>query len=704
MRIRNELLVAPIDVIPMLFMADGTEYDLPAVHIPVGGVATVNVNRALAGGSGTLADHKSVFGSAGLRYQYTSPGHVVGSIEMLNTTQSLIFIAPFDGIADANAEMSANEQNVLEGVWWRRDGDVDGYVSLSNATGSPEAATIEAFRRDGKLLSRATISLPAHATNVRTLSSLVDSPSNDRDWTGGIRVTYPGPMGSVLVTGGLVNDREGYSAGIPFVMATDSSGGQIPVTLASAGIMIGSQDPAMGFPKMTRFFPYAVLRNTTETALEYSLSLTWMSDSGSASTESLPSKMLEPLESQQVDMGAALAHAGLAAFNGSINLAVSFTGRPSDVVLASGSVDQTGTFVFEVEPQGVGKTNSKQVPYWSLDSRGTNTMYTVWNPTTEDQELVMTFYMGNGSGSYRLPLHLRSNSSRTIDIAELVRSQERDATGHTFPSNVTNGSAVIESVSGRRTPVTIVASGGTFNVRTATCGPNCINCCGYTFDVNPAEFSIPVGDTMGCAVTGTDCNGDQSNFAASWSSSDTSIMTVDGSGNVTGVDGGSATITGQLTDPVDVYTGQVCNTNCPTAEPGPTTSGTAQVPTSLAIVGTPAYTQGPPAPYVYNVNRQILDQQSPPQAINAVMHVHEVYSPNPPSGNCVSSTVSTSDGDSNDAGIFGPDLYSLPGSAPNPCSSSSTQSFVVTLAGHNYNIQTTYAVTWQFSGVSVVVR
>jgi hypothetical protein len=130
--------------------------------------------------------------------------------------------------------------------------------------------------------------------------------------------------------------------------------------------------------------------------------------------------------------------------------------------------------------------------------------------------------------------------------------------------------------------------------------------------------------------------------------------------------------------------------------------GSAQVPTYMSIVGTPAYTQGPPAPYAYNINRQILDQDHHP--IDAVMHVHEYFDPAVPTGNCTAQAVDTHDGDSNSAGIFGPDLYSLPGNAPNPCSSSSTQHFVVTLASRQYTISTTYAVQWQYSGVTVTAQ
>jgi hypothetical protein len=105
------------------------------------------------------------------------------------------------------------------------------------------------------------------------------------------------------------------------------------------------------------------------------------------------------------------------------------------------------------------------------------------------------------------------------------------------------------------------------------------------------------------------------------------------------------------------------------------------VPTYVAIIGTPAYTQGRPAPYVYNVNREILDQNHHP--LTGVRYVEESYNPNPASANspptpvCTSNRIDTNNVNSNDQGIFAPDLYYLTSGAPNPCSLASVQHFKV---------------------------
>jgi Big-like domain-containing protein len=159
-----------------------------------------------------------------------------------------------------------------------------------------------------------------------------------------------------------------------------------------------------------------------------------------------------------------------------------------------------------------------------------------------------------------------------IDMMMLIESQQPDAKGNTVPPAVTAGSAIIESAAGRKTPVTLVVAGSTFNVQTATCGTVCINCCGYaSFVVNPSNAYCPVGMTMGCSLQGTDCNGGTATFSANWTSSNTAVATINSSGVMTGVAPGSVTITGTVNSFIEVTQGQICSGSypvCPTGEPG----------------------------------------------------------------------------------------------------------------------------------------
>src|SRR5713226_7033368 len=344
-RVKNVLAVAPIDVTPVLFMADGAPYMLSSVHVAVSGVATVNINDALATAPSSIASHISQYGSAALIYSYPSPGHVTAQMAAIDASRSLSFVFPF------SEPMGEPMQQNVEGLWWKHDPGVTGFVALSNVTNTDTQATVQLVSPGNDAQAGRTIPLRAHATQMLRLEDFADNPSPLAKRVGGIRVQYTGQPGSVQITGGLENDSEGYSANIPFWGHDMSSASPGQITYASAGVMVGKPDPMMmpGFPKDTTFSPYLVLRNTTEKPLEVALQLNYMRGpmkdmNGSAPvSRNLPAQYLGPFEARQVDMQAALNSAGLKSFNGSINLSTSFTGKAGDLVLATGSVDQTGS-------------------------------------------------------------------------------------------------------------------------------------------------------------------------------------------------------------------------------------------------------------------------------------------------------------------------------------------------------------------------
>jgi hypothetical protein len=355
-------------------------------------------------------------------------------------------------------------------------------------------------------------------------------------------------MGAVIAVGGLLNESEGYSATIPFWFHdTNSSTAPKQLTYAEAGIMVGNPDAMMmpGFPKGTTFSPYLVLRNSADKPLDVSLQLNCtMGIGGSAPvTQDLPSQFLRPFEARQVNLQAALDAAGLKKFDGSINLSTSITGKPGDLVLATGSVDQAGTYVFEVEPQGVGPSRSKFAGYWGV-SNGNDTMFSLWNPTNSAQDILVTFYYGDGSGKYSLPVHLGPQASTMIDMAMLIAENKPDPDGHLIPSNIREGSTQFANANGRNEMMTVAIAGGIYNVSTATCISDCIWCCGVgNFGISPNPLSCSVGDTPTWSSTAKDCNGNNT-IGPSISSNNTDVATVDlSSSTVSCLSPGQATLT-----------------------------------------------------------------------------------------------------------------------------------------------------------------
>jgi hypothetical protein len=60
------------------------------------------------------------------------------------------------------------------------------------------------------------------------------------------------------------------------------------------------------------------------------------------------------------------------------------------LLLASGSVDQKNTYVFQVLPRAASESLAQVVSYWST-GKGDDTMVTLWNPADEDRTLYLLF-------------------------------------------------------------------------------------------------------------------------------------------------------------------------------------------------------------------------------------------------------------------------------------------------------------------------
>ncbi len=551
-RIKNSLVVGPLEVTPVLYMADGTAYELPPVNLAKTAVASVSVNEALANAPPELAAHLSQFGSAALRYRYRAPGVLRGSTELMSTANSLVFDYPFEDVGE-----SPSARRTLEGLWWRQDPRVAGFVAFTNTGQQPAEVTFQVIGSEGSELTAQSLTLAGHTTRMMDLDALSAGLPGLESHAGGLRVQYNGITGAVLVSGGLENDRQGYSAKMPFWPR--SAGPSDPV-YASAGIVLGNADPAAGFPAGTRFSPYAAVRNTTSSALSLTPGLWYMSGSQPVSV-TLPTVTLNPYQTKQIGLPRMIPSAGLADYNGTANLVFSLTGHAGDVVIATGSVDATNNYVFEVAPEIVGQSLSKTNNFWRFGD-GFDTMFALWNPGSKVQDIDFILYYGDGSGKYKLPLHLGPKASERIDIGALITDRRPDAEGNVIPGYIKDGSAVFQQAKGVTEPIELIVSVGALNVGTATCSGYCIFCDGYNYIwVDPNPVDVLVGTTALAKAKGLYNNGSEQPVpGASWATTDPTVATVDYSGTVTGVAYGSCTITVSANL---VYYGQHCGTYSP---------------------------------------------------------------------------------------------------------------------------------------------
>jgi hypothetical protein len=288
---------------------------------------------------------------------------------------------------------------------------------------------------------------------------------------------------------------------------------------------------------------------------------------------------------------ALFAASGLKSFDGMINLTFTFSGRPGDLLVSTGSVDQTGNYVFQVQPEAAKKSFGKEIAFWSV-ADGSDTMISLWNPLNAAQDMAVTFHYADGSGEYRLPVHLPAKADTMISVAELKMMGRADINGSTFSATVKEGRATLTNLTDSFGELTAVVSAGTFNVRTATCGGGCNMCRGTSNLAISGASSIPVGTTSQFQVTITHSDGSVSHdpTGVALSSSNASVASVNSAVVVSANSAGSADIQADL---IDVPVGGYCplpptyDGGCPlTASYHASQSVTVRVPYAGRLVST----------------------------------------------------------------------------------------------------------------------
>jgi hypothetical protein len=560
--IHTDLEISSLPVTPVLYLSNGVKLSLPAITLQPHGTAVININDSLANQG--ISPYATLSGYIELNYRW--PWNVLcATISSVDATHSVVFtyglssesITPVPGGPAVNPSNSIPSAKILLGAWWKQEAGVTGFVSLSNTTDQPLPAAVEVTDANAKRLGAYRVTVSPHGTKRVELQELASVASP----LGGLQVAFNGLPNALIVTGSLEDLSKGYSATIPFGFPPDASAKTVTSSYAEVGLMTGAADPMMHFPASTTFTPYSVLRNLGTQSVSVTPVIYWM-EGGAAHSATQTPFTIAPLQTERLNTSALLNASGLNKFNGSFSLILEVQGPQNSVLLSSGSVDQSYTYVFEVIPSGVKESGSKNLSYWST-ANGDDTMVTLWNPATEAQDFIYRFFFTGGQ--YALPVHLGPRAALEFNISEVIDAQSPDSDGNVIPLSAHEGSAQISGIQAENELILVAVAAGTYNVRKATCAYHCINCNGaVSWALQTLPFATTIGGSTQLTYQDTWNTGTHHNLttSASWSSSNTSIAVVD-TGDVSGVAIGNASITAQ--DTVDPWSGQVCGTlpSCP---------------------------------------------------------------------------------------------------------------------------------------------
>lgn len=224
-------------------------------------------------------------------------------------------------------------------------------------------------------------------------------------------------------------------------------------------------------------------------------------------------------------------------------------GLPGKVIIAAQSVSQDGNNIFRVPFRDSRLSSSTGSYPYSLDGNSKAVVYLQNVANTARKYTVQIDYEG---GSYVLGVkHLQAKEVIAYDIRKIRDEQTPDIYGNTIPLYVTGGKAYWSlngkgdrDIIGRIEQADVVSGLSS----TSACGRCCMN---STIEVRLTPYAVIgfIGDTNPFTAVeyDRDCYGNDlypfaTEYNVTFSSSDTSVATINSSGVATGVGVGSTTI------------------------------------------------------------------------------------------------------------------------------------------------------------------
>lgn len=254
--LKNNVETSSITVTPILYLSNGAKYALADVTLEPAGTAVISVNKALE--KKGIASWATLKGYVEIEYHWPWDA-LCGMVQNVDPVHSLIFTHFLGPPADSQsrgAETGKPETHVLEGLWWKQESNVTGFVALSNVLGQAVHVMVQVSDNDSNVIANHTVTVSPHGTKFVDLQELRQaSPA------GGVNVTYDGPEQGLIVNGGLEDQATGYSASLRFARPLAPSAIAAQRSYAELGLMVGAADPMMSFPADTVFTPYTVVRN-----------------------------------------------------------------------------------------------------------------------------------------------------------------------------------------------------------------------------------------------------------------------------------------------------------------------------------------------------------------------------------------------------------------------------------------------------------
>jgi hypothetical protein len=402
---------------------------------------------------------------------------------------------------------------------------------------------------------------------------------------GGITIT-PRGSGSTLAAAGMMADAAAVSSAPLHFLSPDR---QLASALHANGLPMGTPSADSPYSATSNFAPHVVLRNLIADSQTVTLTLEFPSAKGTQQL-ALPPVSLEGFTTQDIALDSLLGQSILPTPYGSLR--IQYSGAAGSVVGEVFSIEQNGALMAggALVNEGDGRAGGGAAS-WHVDA-STQSILFLTNMGERDARIGFKV-QAQGVSYYLTNLKLKPHETRSIDVRQLRDAQQADFRKTKIPLSASDGRVswmrldnvpvmgrliilnpsqnTLEAVAKRATSSGRPNGGGLGSVRPFLITPEIYGDCPCPSDYSeiyvprPMCWMMMYGDTCQWATNGewVDCNsGDyyyDITFDSTWSSSNTSVATVDSAGKVTAAGPGSATLGGFYAD--FMYSGPRCTTD-----------------------------------------------------------------------------------------------------------------------------------------------
>jgi hypothetical protein len=142
---KNLVETSAVTVTPILYLSNGARYVLPDSKIDPSGIALIDVKSALQNLG--IAPYATLSGY--MEVQYNWPWvPICATIRNLDTAHSLIFYYGFrpskpTQLPGQPAPVAGQKTSFVEGLWWKQEPNVTGFVTLTNTGPKPIEAHVD---------------------------------------------------------------------------------------------------------------------------------------------------------------------------------------------------------------------------------------------------------------------------------------------------------------------------------------------------------------------------------------------------------------------------------------------------------------------------------------------------------------------------------------------------------------------------------